>query len=210
MKLIVISCLLWFVSAADAFLQLTHENRRIMMLPRLQSSGSEEELLAEAENLLRRARDLRATLPVEEVRSSRKESLSGSTPSNSKWRVKDNPAVPGVGYRLAMDIGREDGTWMDPRWGASGRRISLSLDVLFSDVVAEKELQKKMIKDNFGGQSSSIYSLQTAPVARLRNGFDEMKCSPGAYRVDSGGNGKQTARFFVPVSGTPEQLSPYG
>ena len=178
-------------------------------LPRLAASGSEDELRAEAENLLRRARDLRATLPVEEVLSNRKESSSGRSPNDSKWRVRDSN-VPGVGYRLAIDIGREEGTWMDPRWGASGRRISLSLDVLFSDVLADKDLQRTMIKDNFGGQSSSVYRLETAPVARLRNGFDEMKCSTGAYRVDSGGNGKLTARFCIAVSGTPEQGSPYG
>lgn len=181
------------------------------MFTRLEASVSEEELRAEAENLLRRARDLRATLPMEEVLNRKEESSSGSSPrSDSKWRVKDNDGVTGIGYRLAMDIGREEGTWMDPRWGASGRRISLSLDVLFSDVVADTDLQRKMINDNLGGQRSSVYRLETATAARLRNGFDEMKCSPGAYRIDSGGNGKQTARFVIPVSGTPERGSPYG
>ena len=35
------------------------------------------------------------------------------------------------GYRLYIDIGREPGTWMDPRWGASSRRLEFTLDVSF-------------------------------------------------------------------------------
>ena len=34
-------------------------------------------------------------------------------------------------YRQYNDIGREDGTWMDPKWGASGRRIEFTVDVCF-------------------------------------------------------------------------------
>jgi hypothetical protein len=165
-------------------------------------SSTEDDLLAEAAKLRKRAQELRATLPEE------KEKAESSSSLDSKWMVESDSS--GVGYRLELDIGREEGTWMDPRWGASGRRISLTLDVLFSDLPADKETEEKMVKDNFGGKSSRVCLLETAPAARLRNGFDKMKCTGGAYRVDSGGNGQQTARFYIPVEGTPERGSSYG
>ena len=170
-------------------------------------ASTEDDLRAEADSLLRRAQELRATLPAINDGANPRHA-EGKVLLNSPWRVPSDGN--GVGYRLELDIGREDGTWMDPRWGASGRRISLTLDVLFSGMLADKERRDKMVKDNFGGKSSDVYHLESASAARLRNGFDKMPCRGGAYRVDSGSNGKQTARFYVDVDGTPERGSPYG
>jgi len=35
--------------------------------------------------------------------------------------------------RVTLNVGREPGTWMPPEWGASGARLSLPMDVRFSD-----------------------------------------------------------------------------
>jgi hypothetical protein len=216
MKFVAVSILLT-ATAANAFVlsvkprsTTTNSFNRPDRVDVILGASTEDDLRAEAHLLLRRAQELRATLPpVDETkRLLRTNNMEGTGP-NTPWRVPHN-IVNGVGYRLQLDIGREEGTWMDPRWGASGRRIALTLDVLFSGTLADKECRENMVKDNFGGSSSSVYRLETAPAARLRNGFGQMACNGGSYRVDSGGNGKQTARFYVSVDGTPERGSPYG
>ena len=53
---------------------------------------------------------------------------------------------------------------MDPRWGASGKRIEFTLDVKFlSDTLANQTVVNRMVKDNFGGTSSPVYELTSAP-----------------------------------------------
>ena len=42
-------------------------------------------------------------------------------------------ALAGLESRLTLSVGREDGTWMAKEWGASGARLSLPLQVTFSD-----------------------------------------------------------------------------
>lgn len=108
-------------------------------------------------------------------------------------------------YRLYVDIGREDGTWMDARWGASGKRIPLSLDVkLFTNKLADPTVSALMVNDNGMGTTSPVYTVQTAKFARLKGGFDKMACYGGAYRVDGGGNGggQYTLRMVIQVEGT--------
>ena len=79
-----------------------------------------------------------------------------------------------------------------------------------SDALANEEERGRMGKDNFGGTSSDVWVLRTAPVARLRNGFDEMKIHGGAYRTNAARrNGGSTARFYILVDGTPKGSS-YG
>jgi hypothetical protein len=106
-------------------------------------------------------------------------------------------------FRLYCDIGREEGTWMDPRWGASGNRIEFSLDVgLLTNRLAAPEMSKKMIQDNTVGKSSRVFALDTAKFARLRGGFDRMECKGGAYRIDTSRSGRSTIRIVIEVEGT--------
>ena len=144
----------------------------------------------EAEMLLEKARKIRESIPILD-----------KTPIESASTSKEDPQLTGIGYRLYVDIGREDGTWMDPRWGASGNRIEFTLDVNFDNYTpAPPEVANKIVKDNFGGMSSKIMLLNTGANARLRGGFDTMGTFGGAYRIDS--NGKDsTVRFFVEVEG---------
>ncbi|KAG7364239.1 hypothetical protein IV203_037441 [Nitzschia inconspicua] len=119
------------------------------------------------------------------------------------WSLESNEEDEGEEYRLYVDIGREEGTWMDARWGASGKRIPFTLDVkLLSNQLADAETAAKMVKDNNMGKSSKVYDLKTAPFARLRDGFDRMQCYGGAYRIDLGNNGQYTIRMMVKVEGT--------
>lgn len=92
---------------------------------------------------------------------------------------------------------------MDARWGASGKRIQFNLDIkLLSNKLADPIVADKMVKDNNMGKSSQVYALETAPFARLRDGFDRMQCYGGAYRIDVDKGGRHTIRLMIDVEGT--------
>ena len=164
----------------------------------------------EAARLLARAKRIRDSIPVAE------------DTSNDASVDTTKSAHPSVGYRIYVDIGRESGTWMDPRWGASGKRIEFTLDVEFltpnadgtsgvDTSLANEKVVARMVKDNFGGKSSPVRVVSSSRNARLRGGFDKMACHGGGYRIDVGGGNRQSvARFFVDTEGTPETGSSYG
>eukprot|EP00957_Ditylum_brightwellii_P091548 6971034-Ditylum_brightwellii.AAC.1 len=62
---------------------------------------------------------------------------------------------------------------MDPRWGASGKQIELTIDVHFltSDggeaSIASSNVAEHMVKDYFGGTSSPVYVLNSSPNGHL-------------------------------------------
>ena len=149
-----------------------------------------------AERLMDEARKIRESIPeLEQTESAEGEKdVMNETNDDLVW------------YRLYVDIGREEGTWMEPRWGASGNRIEFTLDVGFTDYIANEEIKKRMVKDNLYGKSSSVKVLRSSTSARLRRGFDSMKCNDGGWRID----GESTVRFHVNCNGTPEQDTSYG
>ena len=175
--------------------------------------SNEEQLREEAKSLLEKAKALRKQLPERTAESTTTGSnRSGVEVRISKWNVPpiDNDSSNGsTGYRLYVDIGREDGTWMDPRWGASQRRIEFTIDIQFQPSTnVSKEQNQRMVQDNWMGSKSQVYNLRIAPFARLRNGFDEMKCSvdTGVYRIDTQNNksNQRTVRFYINTDGTSE------
>ena len=195
----------------------------------------------EAERLLAKAKQLRAEIEQQEAdtiqntkeqndnnptqttkaTTTKMPSSSSSQISSSPWSVissstkEEEENDDGIGYRLYVDIGREQGTWMDIRWGASGKRIEFTIDIKLVTngiVVTDSTIVKNMVQDNFGGRSTPIYTVETAKAARLRNGFDRMDCTTttAGYRIDQDKTGRSTIRFFIPVEGTPETGSSYG
>ena len=197
-----------------------------------EQTGSEI-LRAEAESLKAKADKLRSE--IEENASSLPTKNSSTGKENNNADVGTSTAVAaattppitlpwdivstgpkGEGdreFRLYCDIGKEEGTWMDPRWGASGKRIEFSLDVgLLTNRLAAPEMSKKMIQDNTVGKSSQVFALDTAKFARLRDGFDRMECKGGAYRIDTGRSGRSTIRIVIEVEGTvkADQAYVYG
>jgi hypothetical protein len=233
MILIVFACFFLYTSVANGFVRSTrlkpggkqsfweistcHTQTKNLLNPfsitlKSKADGkSEEGLRAEAEELLLRARRLRLEIGSDiESEKVAVDTSANPFPSQvaSPWSVSSDHT--GEEYRLYVDIGREEGTWMDRRWGASGRRIQFSIDVKFLTFLADESVASKMVKDNFGGSSSEFYSLESASSARLRNGFDKMECHGGGYRIDSS-RGQDTIRFYLAVDGTTtEQNSSYG
>jgi hypothetical protein len=218
------------------------------------SSSSSSRFQNEADRLLAQAQALRReiasseTANVSQERSSTTSTTTitattttsqrNSPPSSSPWNIvsKENSdpdidrddssssSFSFADYRLYVDIGREPGTWMESRWGASGKRIEFTLDVRFicdnadasrsssssSSSLANKTVQELMVQDNFApGTSSPVFKLESAPFARLRNGFDRMSCHGGGYRIDTSRNNnnngrkqqQQTIRFLIQTLG---------
>lgn len=197
-----------------------------------EQTGSEI-LRAEAESLKAKADKLRSEIEENASLQAKKNINSGNKNNNADagtntavatattapitlpWNiVSTGPKGEGDReFRLYCDIGKEEGTWMDPRWGASGKRIEFSLDVgLLTTRLAAPEMSKKMIQDNTVGKRSQVFALDTAKFARLRDGFDRMECKGGAYRIDTGRGGRSTIRIVIEVEGTvkADQAYVYG
>lgn len=173
-------------------------------------------LRQQAEQLKAKAKAIRDELDQTDTKAAASETkvaVASSTPKRSPFDLPpptSSDAATAAEYRLSVDIGREDGTWMDPRWGSSGRRIEFTVDVRFIftssdnndvDAVVSDEYKKAMVIDNFGGKSSQVRSIVSSPAAKLNRGFDSMKCHGGAYRIDLERNGKGTVRFHLCVDG---------
>ena len=212
---------------------------------------SPDRLKAEAAALKARAERLRSEIEQTELRKSAKTTPSSpvgagsvaattaattttttaaaAAPPSSPWDIVPS-GEPGSGeeregdreeYRLYVDIGREEGTWMDPRWGASGDRIRFTLDVaLVTNRGADPAVASRMVKDNSMGKSSPVYAADTGRYARLRDGFDRMECTGAAYRIDApprnqrgrgrgGASATNTVRMVVEVEGTTKADQAY-
>jgi len=165
----------------------------------------------EAEILKAKAVELR--LEIEEIAKQKPQllentNLQGSVEASpSPWITTSNE--DGEQYRLYVDIGREDGSWMDPRWGASLKRIEFALDIKLLPTLAATEIAQKMVRDNSFGKSSEVFALETANFARLRGGFDRMECTNGAYRMDVTKKNRCTIRIVVEVEGTTKADQSY-
>ena len=168
-----------------------------------------EALRQEAETLQLEAEQLRAEIKEATVTSSPQ---VGPAVVQSPWTVvpaeddDDDDDDRGSAYRLYIDIGREEGSWMDPRWGASGKRLEFAVDIqLVPTQNAADGIAAKMVDDNSFGQRSATYMVRTAPYARLRDGFDKMACTEGAYRIDINKKKNQaTFRMVLEVAGTTQ------
>ncbi len=196
---------------------------RTTTLIAVSEESKNSEIAKEVQELLARAKAIRESLPPEEPIITIKPESSSETAeqfesSSSSFNNNNEEKKSSVGYRLYFDIGREDGTWMDPTWGRSGNRIEGSLDVFFQsppnhdgidESLADPDIISKMVKDNLSGQSTAVRVLESSPNARLRGGFDKMPCYGGGYRLDISKRAA-TVRFFLEVDGTEDGRGNYG
>lgn len=166
----------------------------------------------QAERLLARAKSIREDLNAAVSSKSNNQSDEGNTSTriNSEFSLSSGSNNNNNSYRIYLDIGREPGTWMDPRWGASGKRIECTIDISFLSPqqgenmeCSSEEIATALIKTVTTKTSklSPVFKLQHAPFARLRSGFDKMKIEDGGYCIESGPK-SSTLRFCLSVSGT--------
>lgn len=178
----------------------------------LQLQESSPKQVQQAQDLLEKARKLRQEIDEASRDGATKKAAATSRTKqattfkavSSPWSLVNQDSDV-TSYRFYIDIGREEGTWMEARWGASGQRIEFSLDVAFTTEAVNRTVADQMVQDNRGrGRTSKspVYRLDVAPFARLRGGFDRMKCEPGAYRLDTSNNrGQKTLRIFFYTEG---------
>ena len=214
--------LLHHISRVGAFLAPVIYNSKLRTYP-LRALG--DDLRVDAEELLAKANAIRKSIPSSTSdEASKSEKSKTNDVVRSQFALPIDAASPGSNrFRLDVDIGRERGTWMDPRWGASGRRIELTLEVSFSqslevgdcvdDVSPEHEDIAKVLLKSVTSKMNSvskIYKLNHAPYARLKGGFDKMKVHRGGYctETSSSTKGPSTLRFCISVAGTSN--SSYG
>lgn len=184
---------------------------------------------AEAQRLLAKAKAIRESLPDIAATAADRGSLSerddaaaaagkGGDRAPSKFSL---PSAEENGFRIYVDVGRERGTWMDPRWAASGRRIECTVDVAFPRpaaddgedaalALASEDIAAGLVKMVASKSSSvsAVYKLRSGPYARLRGGFDEMVVSDGGYCVESPASASlsssSTLRFCLMVGGAAD------
>jgi len=199
-------------------------------------SSNDDDEVAKAKEWLKQAQEIRESIPDsvatsiptttnDDDKDAQKKESNVSTATPSQWNVPDEDTYndnPCIGYRLYVDVGREEGTWMDYQWGASGSRIEFTIDVSFvlpkntdttisQDIsTAGKDVIDKLSFDGRMIRSSPIRVLRSAPYCRLRGGFDKMGCINGGYRIDapnSASPSSGTARFFIQVDGTSDAVN---
>jgi len=184
---------------------------------RLGATGDGNAASEEAERLLAKAKAIRESLGTESNDDVTKSDAT-KTGQQQKEILSDFslPSSLANGFRLYLDIGRETGTWMDPRWGASGRRIECTVDVSFDKLVdedtkgtllASEDIVAGLIKTVTSKSSSlsEVCKLRSAPYARLRGGFDKMAISDGGYCIESSSSASlsssSTLRLCLSVAG---------
>lgn len=197
------------------------------------NNSNAEQLLAQA-----KAKAIRESIPS--TTDDTKSSANGIITDDLTANVQNEFALPlppssddspgystNNNYKLTVDIGRESGTWMDPRWGASGRRIEFTLDVSFPIAsqspefsnheetvpLASRDIAKSLLKC-VTSQSNSVsqaYKVLHAPYARLKGGFDKMAILDGGYCIETSSSNRKssTLRFCISVAGTDDGSS-YG
>jgi len=190
-------------------------------------------LVEEARQLMAKAKEIRESLVSSSDKSTTMTQLSKEVISvvgeKSSTPLSDFTLPSHLlnsAHRLYIDIGREPGTWMEPRWGASGRRLEFTLDVSFlrlqlddiasssqeeeqrivNDYLASDDIALKLISSTSSSKSSlsPIYALHSAPNARLLGGFDKMEMFDGGYCIESSSTATatKTMRFCLSVAGT--------
>ena len=182
--------------------------------------NSDNNTTSEADRLLAKAKAIRESLP--QTSSTDKISTSSSSSIQDKILISEFslPNKLENSFRLYIDIGREKGTWMDPRWGASGRRIECTIDVSFAiqqqqSLEEDDKLQTLVSEDiaaglmktvtNKSSSVSQVYKLQTAPYTRLRGGFDKMSILDAGFCIESTPSASSsTLRFCIDVKGTKD------
>ena len=110
----------------------------------------------------------------------------------------------GFSCRVTINIGREPGTWMPDDWAASGARMSLPLDVTFSDELVEcaepNFLQNRDVKlPSLSGEGSSTSRLHCSGGSFVgAQGEVVVKADGGAWSAQPTGQcGEHLLRFYL-------------
>jgi hypothetical protein len=102
--------------------------------------------------------------------------------------------LAGTSWRIALNIGRERGTWMPEEWAASGARLVLPVDVRFDTEPATEEHEPLI------GEQDGTCRLRALGPAKFvgATGEVEVPALDGCWRAtESGRGGEVFLRFFL-------------
>ena len=106
-------------------------------------------------------------------------------------------ALVGTYWKIALDIGREPGTWMPSDWGISGQRLMLQLQIQFRDdyVVGSRE---DFLGDRGGNLVHVIQNDGVVGPTLLQSG-KHVRFKDGAWTISRGEGPAKTdlLRFYV-------------
>mmetsp|Transcript_20064 Transcript_20064/g.44682 ORF Transcript_20064/g.44682 Transcript_20064/m.44682 type:complete len:466 (+) Transcript_20064:53-1450(+) len=118
-------------------------------------------------------------------------------------------ALVGTYWKVALDIGREPGTWMPSDWGVSGQRLMLQLQIQFRDdfVVGSRE-------DFLGDRGGSlVHVVQNDGVVgpTLSQSGEHVRFKDGAWTISRGEGpaGTDLLRFYVELEEKVERGDVY-
>ena len=103
-------------------------------------------------------------------------------------------SLGGLTCRVTLNIGREPGTWMDEEWAKSGARMSLPVDVIFSDEPAATNDEQ-----NFLGRGNAISRLYCDSGSFVGpQGEVIVEATGGAWSAQPTGQcGENVFRFYI-------------
>ncbi|GMI02837.1 hypothetical protein TrVE_jg4752 [Triparma verrucosa] len=105
-----------------------------------------------------------------------------------------SPQNPQAGcWRLMLDVGREQGTWMPPEWGSSGTRLAIPLLVDFLP------LRSNLEDDPLVGRNSLLVKPVDEATFINENGEQTIQVQAGGWSVEPPKEGKSPAvlRFWL-------------
>jgi hypothetical protein len=117
---------------------------------------------------------------------------------------RDDELLDGTFWKVALDIGREPGTWMPKTWGLSGERLLLNLDMEFLSVPLMD--QEEFLGARRGGNKNHhkvlrVKQNQLTLSPTLTEGTKKIAVKNGGWTISRGGGplGTDLLRFYVEV-----------
>jgi len=102
-------------------------------------------------------------------------------------------------WKLSLDIGREEGTWMPKTWGVSGNRLILNMEIEFTQ---EQLYEREEFLGGLGGaRILKVCDNQMILAPTIREGIRKIECLEGGWRIGKGEGPKGTdiLRFYLEV-----------
>ncbi|GMH83608.1 hypothetical protein TL16_g09654 [Triparma laevis f. inornata] len=115
------------------------------------------------------------------------------SPLSSPVPTQKAEAAARCRWRLLLNVGREEGTWMPEDWGASGSRLAIPLLVDFE--ATRSNLDDEMLV----GRNSLLVSPASDATFINESGEQRLQVNPGGWSVEPPKEGKSPAvlRFWL-------------
>ena len=135
-----------------------------------------------------------ATIPPPSKPSSQRKNIDVSETVHASDKALDMTY-----WKIALDIGREPGTWMPADWGVSGQRLNLQLEIQFRDeYVVDRRGREDFLGDR-GGKRVHVIQNDGVFGPGLETSAKHVRFGDGAWTISRGEGpaGTDLLRFYV-------------